>query len=378
MTGLPEATGRPQVTAHHTTAHAGTTEVGDAHIRDAHIRDAHAPDAPGRRPAGWRLLGASVTGASHLRRGVGREDAFAWRRAGRLIVAAVADGAGSRSPTSAIGSHTAVRAATAAVDDGQFLDAFGRGGESALHWLFARALAAVTAEAGLLGLDVDRLATTLAVAVFDGDRVYVGQVGDGIAVVRHDGGIETVAVGRRGEHAGETDFLTAPGAVPARLVTYEGYGVDACALSTDGLEYKITDVRLRTPYERFFVDTWAYAGGETASSVSIESFLVDVDDQTGDDKTLVVAVHGYEGPAGEPYLASAPPLVEPAPAAVPAAEAGASQPAESPYPPESLAPADLAAPRPPWPDPALDDDTRPFTAWTPPVPPVPPPTETGG
>jgi len=255
------------------------------------------------------VLGASVRGTSHVRRGVGCEDAFAWRTAGHLTVLAVADGAGSRSPTSALGSYSAVRAVTAAVDDGQFRDAYHLGGPSGLRWLFHRALTALAAEATGLGLEVDQLATTLTVAILDTDQVHIGQIGDGIAVIRHSCGVESVAVGRRGEYAGGTDFLTAAGALPRRLALYEGSGVDACTLSTDGLAYQITDIRLRTPFEQFFVDSWAYVAGENATSAAIESFLADVEDQTGDDKTLVVAVRDYEGPPGEPYRASIEPTI---------------------------------------------------------------------
>ena len=73
------------------------------------------------------------------------------------------------------------------------------------------------------------------------------------------------------------------------------------SLSTDGLRYKILDVASGDPYSPFYDDLFAYAKAEDSTSEGIERFLGRVDDQTGDDKTLVVAVHDEAHRIIEPH-----------------------------------------------------------------------------
>jgi hypothetical protein len=252
----------------------------------------------------WRVLGGSVAGFLHVEHGLGCDDAHGWRVEAERMVLAVADGAGSRTGTSAIGAHVAV----ASVLDGA-------GEACALEQRFARALAAVEAEAARLELEPSRLATTLCVAVLEPGRASVGQIGDGIAVIETEAGIEAVARAERFEYANETVFLTSRDAL-AHLSAHETEAeLLAVALSTDGLRYKILDdLATGRPYEPFFAQSWAYARTAGATSASIDRFLDGVDDQTGDDKTLLLAVAGC---AGEPHGLSprpAPPAAETEPA----------------------------------------------------------------
>ena len=135
-------------------------------------------------------------------------------------------------------------------------------------------------------------ATTLAVAVLMDGVVAIGQVGDTVAVVGGPGGYVTVAPAPHGEYANETDFVThADFADHLRVQVLPAEGIDEIFLSTDGLRYKILDdLAASAPYEPFFVDAGRYARSREAAAESIERFLTAVDDQTGDDLTLVVAV----------------------------------------------------------------------------------------
>lgn len=239
----------------------------------------------------WRLVGGSVTGSRHREQGQGCEDAHGWTVRDALVVAATADGAGSRPGTSALGAGAAVQAVLAGAATAEF-DAQ-PGAEAAVGWLFRRALADVTAEAERSALPLDLLATTLSVVVIDGDRVAVGQVGDGIAVCGSGDHVRAVAVAERFEYANETVFLTTPDALSAHCRTWSTTTttVDAVALSTDGLRYKVLDDVVRTePFVPFFTEAWAYARRPDAVNDAVLAFLADVDDQTGDDKTLVLAV----------------------------------------------------------------------------------------
>jgi hypothetical protein len=234
----------------------------------------------------------------------------------------VADGAGSRPGTSALGAHLAVAAVLDAADpDAGFPAAFAAGPREAVTALVGTARDAVEAAAGELALEPGRLATTLCVAVAGEAEAVVAQIGDGIAALEGpDGAPVVVAAADRFEYANETVFLTTPGALDDHLKVHAAPvgKVSGLVLTTDGLRYKVLDdVVGGLAYPEFYVGTWAWARGADAASTAIADFLADVDDQTGDDKTLVVAVRGYEGEAGEPRRLSPRPDVT-----VPAEDAG--------------------------------------------------------
>jgi hypothetical protein len=264
----------------------------------------HVVAAPG---AAWRLLGGSVTGSVHRRQGRGCDDAFGWHVDGAvdgaLVVAATADGAGSRPGTSAFGAFTAVQAVLAAAAE--------RPGGTVEH-LFQAALSAVDDAAHGLGVAPDLLATTLSVVLIADARVAIGQVGDGIAVHGAGETVEAVAVGEHGEHVNETAFLTTPGALTEHLRTFSiaADAVDALALTTDGLRYQVLDdVPATRPFAPFFHAAWAYARRTDATPEAVVAFLEEVEDQSGDDKTLVLAVRDRSGTAPATTCMSARPEV---------------------------------------------------------------------
>jgi hypothetical protein len=255
--------------------------------------------------AAWRLLGGSVPGSLHRRQGRGCDDAFGWHVDDAVVVAVTADGAGSRPGTSAFGAFTAVQAVLAAARD-----------DPAVEHLFRAALSGVEAAADGLGVDPDLLATTLSVAVVAGAQVAIGQVGDGIAVHGAGGAVEAVAIAEHSEHVNETVFLTSPGALTDHLRTFStsADGVDALALTTDGLRYQVLDdVQACRPFAPFFQAAWAYARRADAEPDAITAFLDEISgdegDQSGDDKTLVLAVRDGSAPAWSTTFLSARPVV---------------------------------------------------------------------
>lgn len=257
--------------------------------------------------ATWRLLGGSVTGAQHHRQGRGCDDASGWHVDDTVVVAATADGAGSRPGTSALGAFTAVSAVLAAAQRPEL-----RHGDDVVERLFHIALSAVDDAADELGVAPDLLATTLSVAVIAGARVAVGQVGDGIAVRGAGTAVEAVAVGDRGTHVNETVFLTTPGALTDHLRTFSAGvdAVDALALTTDGLRYQVLDdMATSRPFAPFFLAAWEYARRADATPAAVLTFLDEVEDQSGDDKTLVLVVRDPSGSAPPTTWMSARPTV---------------------------------------------------------------------
>ena len=112
-----------------------------------------------------------------------------------------------------------------------------------------------------------------------------------------DGSVVSVAAPDQFEYANEVAFITTDQALEKHLKIHHQPAdqVQGIALATDGLRYKILDnPGTGSPYAQFYTDTWAYARQPDATSSAIVRFLSDVDDQTGDDKTLVVAVNGID------------------------------------------------------------------------------------
>jgi hypothetical protein len=249
----------------------------------------------------WRVIGASVAGSAHIKRGLGCDDAHGWHVGDGLAIVAVADGAGSRSGTSAIGSQVAVEAVLLAATSSGFLDRYGAQPEEATARVLGDAAGRLSERARQMELPVDALATTLCVAILAEDRVTVAQVGDGLAAVEGvDGSVRMVAVADQFEYVNEVAFLTRPD-VARHIKTFSEAANDirGIALSSDGLRYKmLDDLAAVMPYRPFFESSWRYARTADASSHAIDRFLADVDDQTGDDLTLVLAVREYEGKAG--------------------------------------------------------------------------------
>jgi hypothetical protein len=235
----------------------------------------------------WKVIGASVAGRSHQAAGTGCEDASAWRVRPGLACLAVADGAGSR-PMARDGATLAVFHALEAASQ------FTSTGDPA-SWLrraFAHARDQIGVVASARGRDAGDYATTLAVAVLTREVIAIAQVGDTIAVTGTGGRYETAAPAPRGEYVNETTFITGPEAIDElRISIRPAAGVDAVFLSTDGLRFKILDdLASGTPFSPFFDDLAAYARSPSATTDAVRRFLGGVDDQSGDDKTLLAAV----------------------------------------------------------------------------------------
>jgi len=248
----------------------------------------------------WRLSAATVAGTSHVESGRGADDAFAYLISAdkSAIVAVVADGAGSRSGTSALGSFAACRAVISVAESLIAAAHSDATAKLAINSAFRDALASVEARAVELNLNSRDLATTLAVAVLTPDAAVFAQIGDGILVCEIDGQPLSLVPEVKGDYANETDFLTSPNAVEKHLrVEYIRSPVRRFSLSTDGLRYKI--LRLQeggTPFAPFFDVVWAKVETDELSSNALAEWLAELDDQTGDDKTLIVGglVEGYQ------------------------------------------------------------------------------------
>jgi hypothetical protein len=246
----------------------------------------------------WAACGASVTGALHEQRGLGCDDAYSYGVAGDFVVAAVADGAGSVSGTSAWGAYAACQSVLEHAMWPSFIRDFhtmsAQYGESQIRWLFDKALERVRSQADSMGVDVSLLSTTLSVALADRRRAVFGQIGDGVIASETDGRIETLLIESKDEYANSTWFIQSDRAFEESFRTATQEGVTAFALSTDGMSYKITDIATGEAYQPFFKGSWQHVRSG-ASADQLATMLRGIeDDQTGDDKTLVLAAAQWQ------------------------------------------------------------------------------------
>ena len=254
------------------------------------------PGAEEERPGHleWSVCGASVTGSQHISRGLGCDDAFAYGVTGHYVVAAVADGAGSVTGTSAWGSHVACQTVVEAAMDRKFISDFYSAsvedGEAIARWLFERALNKIVQHAGAIGLPVPKLSTTLCIALARPGFALFAQIGDGVIAVEDRGNIATLLIEDKSEYANATWFLQTNEAFAKAFRTEVRSDVTAFALSTDGMSYKITNIVTGEPYEPFFKSAWQNVRSN-ADAADFAALLRGIqDDQTGDDKTMVLAV----------------------------------------------------------------------------------------
>src|SRR5699024_8787166 len=105
------------------------------------------------------------------------------------------------------GARTATEAAVACL-----ASAPQEGTEERLLTAFRQARSAVTRKAARLGLPAREFASTLLIVSVAGDSLGALQLGDGAVVVRSGSGVSRLTPPWRSDHAGETVFLTSPGA----------------------------------------------------------------------------------------------------------------------------------------------------------------------
>jgi hypothetical protein len=248
----------------------------------------------------WRTAGVSVAGISHLKAGTPCQDAHRCTLLpGGVVVAAVADGAGSAARAE-VGSAVA---AWAAVD--KLVTLLGEGlplEDVDWHdWLqegFQTAAVVVAGEAAAQDCSANDLATTLLLAVATPELVAAGQVGDGAVVARlADDQFHAVTMPANQEYVNETTFLTSAGALDQVQVGVLRAPLTGLALFSDGLQRLALRLPQGTPHAPFFTPLLRFVAqtpDRPTAEEQLRRFLQSsrVAERADDDLTLVLAVRG--------------------------------------------------------------------------------------
>lgn len=250
----------------------------------------------------WSWVGACSTGTSHLRAGVGCDDAGACIEVdtplGASLVLVVSDGAGS-AEFSRIGSRIVTRSFCESAD--LFLRSGGPASaittEVANEWLDdIRDRLALAAQRE--GVPLKAFASTLVGCVLQSDTAVIIHVGDGACVLRFSGDTlwHVPSWPAQGEFASTTFFVTDDPS-PNIKVTQVFGTVGDVALFSDGLERLALDFTTKSAFAPFFDSMFSAIGDLTPGrqrelSNNLRSFLdsSSVVERTDDDKTLLMAL----------------------------------------------------------------------------------------
>lgn len=248
---------------------------------------------------GWRVMAASATGRSHLDRGQPCQDAYASASAGRVLVAAVCDGAGSASHSDS-GAKTVSAAVVAAVAAYRLL-----GGEpsalavEAVREIIEAAIIDAREQLGSVAaakqLTLADHACTLVGVVADANGGWFFHVGDGVAACEFaPPQPPAVSLPANGEYANETWFVTGGNwREQLRLTRFDGQA-QAIVLMSDGVQPFAMTRDGSGLFQPFIAPVLRYLGSVDAEhgSQALQATLADprTDHITGDDKTLLVAL----------------------------------------------------------------------------------------
>jgi hypothetical protein len=257
----------------------------------------------GMSMGGWRYVAASVIGTSHEKAGGACQDAsgcriYALPGGGQVLVAAVADGAGS-AVSGGEGAARTCRALLGLMEEhlasGRTVEEITR--DTVSSWvttiqnLLLEQAHAVSRERR------DFACTILGLLVGESHAVCF-QVGDGVMVLLDS---EEHTYGHvfwpdRGEYANTTHFVTEDDAIERLQFESIERRVVEVALLTDGLERIALNYQQRMAHEPFFKGLFAplriaEEGCSPELSGSLAAFLASprVNEKTDDDKTLVLA-----------------------------------------------------------------------------------------
>lgn len=204
----------------------------------------------------WRVVATSATGRRHRHQQQPCQDAVRWATTkGGLLLAAVADGAGS-APCGGAGATTAVTTALAALeanaDAGAALGTDFRA-LALVRLAIDAALQSLRQAAGLRPTALGEYATTLLVCVAGTDGVAAAQVGDGAVLAgTAPDRLETLTQPAAGEYLNETVFLTSEGALERLQTAFWTGRPRHVVLFSDGLQMLALKMPGAVPHLPFF------------------------------------------------------------------------------------------------------------------------------
>jgi serine/threonine protein phosphatase PrpC len=256
-------------------------------------------DAPLYDGTGWKFVSDSVCGSSHEKTGgVCQDSHYEHALSSEVLLAAIADGAGSAS-RSELGAEIAARTAVEALRSWSLAapswPESDEGWRAVMLAALEAARAAVELEAVAQELSPRDMASTLILLLATPNLVVGAQIGDGAAVVADaEGTLAALTVPQSGEYLNETTFLVSPGAVEqAHTAVWHGQVAFVAAFS-DGLQMLALRMSDNSPHAPFFAPLFRFINEQEdmrEAREQLRQFLVSprITQRTDDDLTLLIA-----------------------------------------------------------------------------------------
>ncbi|RCS56092.1 protein phosphatase 2C domain-containing protein [Bremerella cremea] len=246
----------------------------------------------------WKVVFDSVIGKSHVNSGLPCQDACRVvnleSELDRLLVACVADGAGSASHSdegATLACDTFVKLMQEANLD--LANSETDWGALVQSWI-SEIREKLDQRAVELGVPVRQLACTFLAAVIGNERALFLQIGDGAIVRNSADGYSTLFWPQSGEYANTTNFLTEANFSEQLEFKLLEERVDEVALFTDGLErlvLKFEDQSVHAPFLTPFFASLRQTENPDQFFEPLRDFLGSeaINERTDDDKTLILA-----------------------------------------------------------------------------------------
>ncbi|PIG94361.1 PP2C family serine/threonine-protein phosphatase [Gloeocapsopsis sp. IPPAS B-1203] len=256
----------------------------------------------------WKAISRSAIGTSHLKQHLPCQDYGSYQIFNKVIVGAVADGAGSAKYAD-IGAKLAVETV---IEHFAKFEAYLR--KRKHFWqknippitekyatkIFTKAVKKVAAvlkeQAITKGYSVNDLACTLLIVIATPTWIAAMQIGDGFIAVRFPDQLQVLFPPDKGEYINETTFVTSAKALKAmRVCVCEGKQEFIC-VATDGLEQVAIRMSDGTPFSPFFQPLEQYLQ-ETPNPEMEDEYLSSflnsdrLNARTNDDKTLLLCLY---------------------------------------------------------------------------------------
>lgn len=244
----------------------------------------------------WKVASTSVCGSSHEKLNLPCQDAAYYIHDDNLLIAAVADGAGSASHSdigAELATQTVVETLCAEQNLKNHLFSHPESFQNPLQRALTSALHAVKKEAKSRDLKPRDLACTLIITIATPQGTATAQIGDGATVIQTSNQ-ELIALTTpdSGEYINQTTFLISPNAIQtAQYHIYHG-PITHLAIFSDGLQMLALQMPYGKPHAPFFSPLFQFISkaGETAQD-QLTAFLKSprVKTRTDDDLTLLLA-----------------------------------------------------------------------------------------
>lgn len=246
----------------------------------------------------WIYTGQSVIGTSHAKSDVPCQDAHRIDVVHKMLVAAVADGAGTAKYAD-IGSTFVTEEAIALVKAWQVIPKNEEEWDTQLRFLIESLRERLVEKAEEIECFFREFATTFLLIMITENIIAGVQIGDGASVygVEHEEALHMLTFPDSGEYLNETTFLTSDDYREHVQTAYVEGNIERVALFSDGVQMLALDMKdyppqPHLPFFRPFFDFVQHIDDAAEREQQLHDFLQSprVCSRTDDDKTLVIAV----------------------------------------------------------------------------------------